>query len=266
MYQISQIFIYPIKSLGGIALSESYIEQRGLQFDRRWMICDEQNIFITQRENKELALFKLNFTENGFKINYLESSFEIPKSIEGNTQKVKVWEDECDAIELKAGSEWFSKMLNNKVKLFYMPDDSIRKVDANYALNNEITSFSDGYPVLLVSENSLMDLNEKLKNKISINRFRPNIVFKGGKPFDEDYFKYFTINNTLFRGIKPCGRCVIITINQETGEMNKEPLSKLAKIRTFNNKVLFGLNASALNFNEKIKLNDIIELKDEFDI
>lgn len=262
MYQISQIFIYPIKSLGGISLNESYIEERGLQFDRRWMLCNDQNVFITQREINELALFKLSFNKNGFNISYYNSSFNIPQSINGNKQKVKIWEDECLAVEYKEASNWFSKILKITCKLFYMPNDSERKVDLKYASNNEITSFSDGYQILIIGQESLNDLNNKLEQKIDINRFRPNIVFEGGKAFDEDNFMAFYINNILFKGVKKCGRCNIITINQETGVINNEPLSKLAKYRTLNNRVLFGLNISALNFNEKIKVNDFIELKE----
>ena len=263
MYQISQIFIYPIKSLGGISLNESFIEERGLQYDRRWMLCNEQNQFISQREITKLALFKLQFTLNGFDVNYKnETPFKIPFTINGNTEKVIVWDDTCEAIEYKEASSWFSKILKCTCKLFYMPNETQRKVDINYAKNNEITSFSDGYQILVIGQESLNDLNNKLEQKIDINRFRPNIVFKGGKAFDEDDFKEFYINNILFKGVKKCGRCNIITINQETGVINNEPLSKLAKYRTLNNKVLFGLNISALNFNEKIKVNDFIELKE----
>ena len=116
-YCISEIYIYPIKSLGGIKLTESNIEPRGLQYDRRWMLCNEHNHFITQREFKELALFKLNKEVDSFTVNYKENGFQIPFEITGETETVKVWDDECKAIEYALGSVWFSKMLNFTCKL-----------------------------------------------------------------------------------------------------------------------------------------------------
>lgn len=261
MYFVSQLFIYPIKSLGGIALNQSKIEERGLQSDRRWMLCNEQNQFISQRDFKELALFKLSFSNSGFGVLYKnETIFEIPFSINGNTETVKVWDDECEAIEYQKASEWFSKMLGATYKLFYMPDETERKVDSKYSTNNEITSFTDGFPILIIGEESLNDLNNKLEEKMEINRFRPNIVFSGGNAFDEDNFIDFSINNMLFKGVKLCARCVTITINQSTGKSSTEPLKTLATYRTVNNNVLFGKNVIALQTNGFIHVNDELKL------
>jgi uncharacterized protein YcbX len=261
MYFVSQLFIYPVKSLGGIALNQSKIEERGLQYDRRWMLCNEQNEFISQRELKELALFKLQFTNSGFGVQYKnELPFEIPFSINGKTENVKVWDDSCEAIEYKKASDWFSKTLNFTCKLFYMPNETERKVNEKYTVNNEITSFSDGFPILIIGQESLNDLNNKLKEKVEINRFRPNIVFNGGKAFDEDNFSNFSINNIRFKGVKLCARCVVTTINQTTGKSSVEPLKTLATYRNQDNNVMFGKNVIALQANGFIQLNDELKL------
>lgn len=259
-YCISEIYIYPIKSLGGIKLIESNIEPRGLQYDRRWMLCNEHNHFITQREFKELALFKLNKEVDSFTVNYKENGFQIPFEITGETETVKVWDDECKAIEYSLGSAWFSKMLNFTCKLFYMPNQSERKVSEKYAHNNEITSFSDGFPILIIGQESLNFLNTKLPKPIGMDRFRPNIVFTGGKPFDEDRFKNFSIGKNLLKGVKPCSRCVITTIDQNTTKTSSEPLKTLATFRSIDNNVLFGQNLIATKIEHEIKIGDEIIL------
>lgn len=261
MYFVSELFIYPIKSLGGIALNQSKIEARGLQYDRRWMLCNKQNEFITQRENKNLALFKTQILKDGFAIHYKnETNFEIPFSIIGHTETVKVWDDECEAIEYTLGSAWFSKMLNFTCKLFYMPNQSERKVSEKYAHKNEITSFSDGFPILIIGQESLNFLNAKLPKPIGMDRFRPNIVFTGGKPFDEDHFKDFSIGKNLLKGVKPCSRCVITTIDQNTTKTNSEPLKTLATFRNIDNNVLFGQNLITSKIEHEIKIGDEIIL------
>jgi uncharacterized protein len=127
-------------------------------------------------------------------------------------------------------------------KLVYMPDESKRRVDVGYALSKEITSFSDAYPVLMVGQASLDDLNSRLEIPVPMNRFRPNIVFTGGDPYQEDTMQHFQINEIDLYAVKPCARCAITTTDQETSATAKEPLKTLATYRTGNNKVYFGQN------------------------
>ena len=123
-----------------------------------------------------------------------------------------------------------------------MPDSTKRSVDKNYANNNEVTSFSDGYPFLIIGESSLDDLNKRLGDPLPINRFRPNIVFTGGTPYEEDMMMHFTINSVNFFGVKLCARCTIPTVNQNDASKSVEPLRTLATYRQKNNKVYFGQN------------------------
>lgn len=254
MYQITQLYIYPVKSLGGIALKESRVEARGLQHDRRWMLCDENNQFITQRKFAQLALFKLKRIDTGFQIEFNGEYFQIPFSVNGTSIQVKVWDDTCDAIEFPEASAWFTKMLSFTCKLCYMPNDSKRRVDEKYADSTQINSFSDGFPILIAGQQSLDYLNHKLKQPIDINRFRPNIVFDGGMAYDEDNFSMFSINDMLFKGVKPCARCQVIGIDQNTSTVNLEPLSVLSSYRNVENKVLFGQNVIVLKEDGLIKV------------
>jgi uncharacterized protein YcbX len=247
MLSISHLYVYPIKSLGGIELNAARLTDRGIEHDRRWMLVDENNRFLTQREFSKLAMFRTAIHAN--ELTVYEKGNEADKiSVNlyptgSELTKVQIWDDVCDAIEISGkANEWFSKKLNMSCKLIYMPDASIRKVDMDYALNNEITGFSDAYPLLMIGQASLDDLNSRLEMPVPMNRFRPNIVFTGGTAFEEDTMKHFQINGIDFYAVKPCARCVVTTTDQETGVTAKEPLKTLASYRTGNNKVYFGQN------------------------
>ena len=244
--KIQDLYIYPVKSLGGIRVEQAVLEERGLQFDRRWMLVDENNRFFSQREMSRLALFSLSQHNSGFKIQARfaeEAEFDIPFKIqEGKSIQVTVWDDLCSAIEYVEGSNWFSKQLDIKCKLVYMPDSTDRFVEREYAMNNEIVSFSDGYPLLLIAQESLDDLNERLQVPIGMQRFRPNIVTIGSKAFEEDIWKQIRINDIEVGIAKACARCVIPSINPATAEIEKEPNATLSKFRKRDNKIYFGQN------------------------
>lgn len=247
MLTVSQLFIYPIKSLGGIAVTSATVTDRGFQYDRRWMLVDENNCFLTQRELPQMALLQVALSEDGLQVSHkknITESIHIPfNQFNGNKTDVLVWDDTCLALETdEVTNQWFSKMLDHNCRLVYMPDTTERKVDIKYAGNNEITNFSDGYPFLIIGQSSLDDLNNKLSNALPINRFRPNIVFTGGTAFLEDVLEHFIINSIDFYGVKLCGRCPITTIDQSNATMAKEPLKTLASYRSKNNKVYFGQN------------------------
>jgi uncharacterized protein YcbX len=141
---------------------------------------------------------------------------------------------------------WFSEFLDVDCQLVYMPDSTLRPVDPDYAISikgDDIASFSDGFPNLMISEASLDDLNSRVDIDLTMNRFRPNIVLSGCKPYEEDQLKHFIVNQIDFFAVKPCSRCVITTINPQTGQKeNKEPLRTLSEFRKMNKKVFFGQN------------------------
>jgi len=249
MLKLSEIYIYPVKSLGGIHLDIANITTRGLENDRRFMLIDENGRFMSQREHPQLAIFQTKIEDNFLKIIHKRTGQILLINFSSNSQlaplSVTIWDDETSAIEVSSeASAWFTQALNIPTRLVYMPEESQRKTDVQYALTGEeITSFSDGYPILIIGQSSLNDLNNRLENPVNINRFRPNFVFKDGEPFEEDNWHEFTVGNIRFFGVKPCARCIMTTINQETGEKkDKEPLLTLNKYRKAGNKILFGQN------------------------
>ena len=262
--EISELHIYPIKSLGGISLSQSEVDLTGLKYDRRWMLTDENNVFISQRTYAELSLFNVEINLENLIVTDKRSnkSIKIPLIPESKIiENIRIWDDQIKGqiVSLQV-NEFFSEHLKSNIKLFYQPDDSIRKIDLNYQKTGlEITSLSDGYPILMVSEESLEYLNQNCSEYIPMDRFRPNIVIKGVEPFFEDSIFDFNIGEVFLSGVKPCARCVVITIDQKTSEKGKEPLLTLSKIRKMNNKILFGQNVVVHN-KGYIKVGDILKI------
>ncbi len=264
MLTVSEIYIYPIKSLRGISLKSANVSDRGFEYDRRWMLVDGSGSFMTQREYPKMAFINVEMKQDGLNVYHRQKnipSLFIPFKIK-SVQKVTVpiWNDTCPANLLgREFDNWFTEALGVDCRLVYQPDETKRLVDKNFSKNNEIVSFADGYPFLMIGQSSLDDLNSRLDIPLPMNRFRPNIVFTGGKPFEEDNMKKFKIGNMFFYGVKPCSRCIITTTNQDTAERLAEPLKTLAAYRKFNNKVLFGVNLIHNGYG-KINAGDYIEI------
>jgi uncharacterized protein YcbX len=245
MLQISELFIYPIKSLSGISVTNAVVTDRGLKHDRRWMLVDENNRFLTQREHTQMTLLKVQIEDNGLLVtHHIKGSVTIPFQKNSQTaQEVVIWDDTCTGVYVSDKLDsWFSEAIGIKCRLVYMPEDTRREVDQRYAPEGSITSFSDGYPFLMIGQSSLDDLNDRLTEALPMDRFRPNIVFTGGKPFAEDLMNHLHIAGIDFYGAKLCARCVMTTINQQTGAKAKEPLKTLATYRLRDKKILFGQN------------------------
>ena len=258
-FLISELLIYPVKSLGGISVKSAVLTDRGFEYDRRFMLIDAHNRFVTQREFPELAFFKTAILGNQLSITDKRDGSSVAVSliaVEGEQIGVQIWDDHCQAILLdNAIADWFSARLSQPVQLVYMPDESHRPVDPVYADNGELTSFSDGYPVLIIGEESLKGLNARLENPIPMDRFRPNIVFSGGYPHVEDTFNVFRVGGVELHAVKPCARCVMTTTDQETGQRTAEPIKTLLKYRSQHNKIYFGQNLLASNTGE-VRLGD----------
>ncbi|MGG7661074.1 MOSC domain-containing protein [Dyadobacter sp. BHUBP1] len=257
---LSEIWVYPVKSLGGIRLTKALTEERGLQYDRRWMIIDEGNVFITQRAHSKMALIDVALEDKGLKI-YLRTdpadSVLVPyEPATAFPVTVQVWDDTAEALTVSDEADaWLSRQLGMKLRLVTMPDSTERKADPRYARHNENVSFADGFPYLVISQASLDDLNSRLAEPIEMRRFRPNFVIGGTEPFAEDQWKHITIGGLRFEVVKPCARCVLTTINPETAEKGAEPLKTLATYRRYGNKILFGQNVTVQDFGE-LKIGD----------
>ena len=247
-------------------MQEAIVTTRGLQYDRQWMLVDADNRFLSQREFAAMALLEPEISGESMIVHNRQRE-QAPLTIAlhppvKETMMVNVWSDRCRAaISTPEADDWFSTALGMKCRLVYMPETTNRRVDGRYAHAKENTMFSDGYPFMMIGEASLQDLNSRLEVPLPMNRFRPNIVFDGGLPYQEDGMKSFRINNMNFSGVKLCSRCNVTTIDQETTETGKEPLKTFASYRRKNNKVYFGQNLLC-DATGKIRIGDELILND----
>ncbi len=259
--KLSEIWIYPIKSLAGYRCTKAIVHEKGLESDRRWMLIDAEGNFMTQRTSPGLALFQVSHKNGNIAIHHKKNkaTYQFPASNHStDSMQPSIWSDTINAFEVsRETSAWFSHQLGVMCKLVFFPEENNRQIDRAYVPENINVSLADGYPYLIVGQASLDDLNQRLNDPVSINRFRPNFVFTGGQPYEEDEWNNFTIGNTPFSGVKNCARCVLTTVNPETGEKGDEPLRTLSTYRKRNSKVYFGQNAIALDHGE-VAVGDVI--------
>jgi len=258
---VSELAIYPVKSFAQITLTESRVDNFGLENDRRWMVVDQKGKFITQRQQSRMCLIEVELLSGGIKLTAPEMSsliVKIPSS--SSSINVTVWGDQCQGLE--CGDEvanWLSEFLTVKCQLVYFAEDEIRQVDQTFAQEHDRTAFSDGFPILLISQSSLEDLNSKLNVAVPMKRFRPNLVVSGCNAFDEDSWSLLRIGDLVLRVVKPCSRCVIPSINTDTGERGPEPTKTLITYRRRDNKIFFGQNIIA-NSPGFIRVGDSVEV------
>jgi uncharacterized protein YcbX len=248
---VQDIYIYAIKSLGGIRVSQAKVDEKGFQYDRRWMLVDTNGVFLTQRTHAQMTFLKVELGEKGLVVfdsrNLEDHIFISYDQISDQEIEVEIWEDKVMAKIVDAQFDnWFGQKLGMDCHLVIMPESTQRKLNLKYAVNEESVSFADGMPYLILGQESLEELNSRLENKVRMDRFRPNIVFGGGAAFVEDSWEKIKIGEVEFQVVKPCARCVLTTIDQQTGVQSKEPLKTLASYRTRENKVYFGQNMVAL--------------------
>lgn len=249
MYTLSGIYIYPVKSLGAVSLESAEPGMRGLKYDRRWALIDETNNAITQRECRQMTLVSVAIHRDHMILSHKEgkaSPIQIPLIPEqGNSLTIHLFKDDCMAWHINSSwDEWLSKTLNVDCRLVYMPEESKRQINPIYADEGEYVSLADGYPYLLTSEESLLELNSHIdtSEQVPMDRFRPNLVVKGVNPYEEDNWAEIKVGNAIFNVAKPCRRCVLTTINQDTAEKGIEPLIALNNTRRREKGVEFGQN------------------------
>ena len=241
---LAHINVYPVKSLGGFSLLLANVEPRGLQHDRRWMLVSDEGRFLSQRELPRMALIATAVKANVLTLRAPGmASLSVPlQSLGAASEAVSVWSSVCQSVPVDAeADEWFAEFLGVPCRLVFMPEETRRPVNPDYSVGEGIVSFADGYPLLLLGEASLGDLNSRLDSPMPMNRFRPSLVVTGVPAYAEDRWAKVRIGAATFYGVKPCDRCGLITVNQATGEATgPEPLKTLASYRTKDQKVLFG--------------------------
>ena len=248
--QISNITVYPIKSLPGIDLSTSILTARGLKLDRRWMLVRPDGTFLTQRENPEMIWLQPSLTNGTLRIQHANKSMSvlhIPlQSSNTETIKTTIWGDRCRATLVDQDADhWFSEALDMPCHLVHMPDETRRAIKPKNLVRkntaDDIVSFADGVPYLIVGQASLDDLNGRLKNPVPMSAFRANFVFDGGTAYAEDEWKHIKIGQGVrFEAGVDRARCNVITIDPNTAAFQKEPLKTLASYRKEGNNIFFG--------------------------
>jgi uncharacterized protein YcbX len=246
---VSQINIFPIKSCRGLSVPSGIMTKRGFEFDRQWMIVTNEGKFLTQRQLPMMSQILPEIVVRSPKIEMRLSAPGMPpltfqSSTNGASRQVVVWNDTREATdEGDAAAEWLGKFLKTTCRLVRFSESFVRTVDEKYAKTDEDqVGFADGFPFLLISENSLEDLNERMPLVLPMNRFRPNIVVKGCEPYAEDAWKTVNIGHARLHIVKPCARCVITCTDQDTSKVGVEPLKTLSGFRNDMNKILFGQN------------------------
>jgi len=243
---ISELYIHPLKSAAAISLEQVLLDEFGLQYDRRWMLTDEKGNFLSQRQLPEMCLINALVMETSLRLAAPGMPDVDAYVDESSRVNVTVWGDQCRAYDCgDDAAEWLSYLLKTSCRLVYFPDDEFRQVDLAYASEGDKTGFSDGFPLLLISQASLEDLNSKLDESVSMTRFRPNIVVTGTEAFAEDSWHEIKVGDIIMKVVKPCGRCSIPSIDPLTGKRSVEPVQTLRSYRLQDSKVMFGQNVIA---------------------
>lgn len=261
MPTITSLHIYPIKSCAGISLKEATLTSAGLRHqqtnDREWMVVDASGRFLTQREYPQMARIvptlhaaSMRLTAPGMVV--LELAFASPAA---NPIPVSVWDDSLIAHDCgDAAAAWFSDAIGAACRLVHFAATSKRFAGKKWTGGREVpTLFADGYPILLTSQASLDDVNQKLgaqgRSALPMNRFRPNIVIDGVEAFEEDFAETFSTGNVQLQPVKPCPRCPIPSIDQTTGKHGPDPLDILQTYRAnpkVDGGITFGMNTILL--------------------
>jgi uncharacterized protein YcbX len=264
MPTLSELNLYPIKSCGAVMAHEATITAAGLMSgtvcDREWMLVDEEGHFLTQRRHPEMALIRPQIEVDMLTIRMPGMPLlEVPLSMPANGNlpltQVHIWNDQLEAHDCgRTAAQWFSDVLETKCRLVRFPKNAKRIANPEWTDGIDApTLFSDGFPVLVISEASLADLNQRLmqqgRSPLPMNRFRPNLVLSGVDAFEEDYAEAIMIGDVVLKPVKPCPRCPIPSIDQATGEIGPDPLDILRTYRVnpkVDGGITFGMNAIVL--------------------
>lgn len=243
--KVKSLFIYPVKSFGGFQVTQMEIGPNGPKYDRQWMVVDEKGKFMTQRTHPKMSQVNVKVIEDAHieltapGVDFMD--FGVEEFDASSEMEVEVWKTKVKAHEVDPEvSQWVADFLGVPCKLVRKADDSERAIDTDYG--DGTINFSDGFPFLFVSLQSLELLNSKLNKSFAMKRFRPNVVLNVEEPHQEDYWTQVQIGDVLFRGAKLCSRCKITTIDPMTGEFGDEPLKTLGEYRRTDQGIVFGKN------------------------
>ncbi len=247
---LAGLYVYPVKSAAPLCPATAVVEPRGLRGDRRWMIVDADGAFLTGRQLPRLTLLRATPVEDGLLLEAPDlpaRHLAVPDPAAPRLA-VRVWNSTVDAaLADPAAQDWISRFLGREARFVYMDDAARRPVDTTYAAPGGEVSFADGFPLLLISQAALDDLNARLATPVPMLHFRPNLVVGGTAPHAEDGWRRVRIGSIVFDVVKPCTRCVFTTVDPERGAFaaDGEPLRTLITYRRGAKGVTFGQNLIA---------------------
>jgi uncharacterized protein YcbX len=240
---LSRLRIYPIKACAGMDVQEAHMDERGLQYDRRWMLVNKQGKDLHQFAYPRLASIVVSLDGDSLLVQAPGmSKLHIPLQPQHSTPLIVQWhQGRCEALPASSLADaWFQDFLHVPCRLVFLPETAQHPVEPGYEVDQDLAAFTS-FQYHLLGEGSLDDLNQRLATPVSLERFRPNIVIAGAPAFAEDGWRTIQINQLTFHVVKPCDRCAITTVDPTRGvRTGKEPLITLARYRTFKQKVLFG--------------------------
>jgi uncharacterized protein YcbX len=250
---LAALHVYPAKSCRGVSPTRHAVDRLGLAFDRAFMVVDDAGRALTQRECPRLARIEVDLdVRPGAGRLVLAAPGCVPLSLPledraGSRLPVAVWRHRGDGLDQgDAAARWLASFLERPCRLVRLPPDHARRVNPERHPDEAHTSFTDGYPFLVLSEASLDELNARLATPVGIERFRPNLVLRGAAPYAEDGWRRIRVGRLELALVKPCPRCIVTTVDPQRGERaGNEPLLTLARYRRGEEGPPFGVYAVA---------------------
>jgi uncharacterized protein YcbX len=278
---VSRLYIHPVKGLAAVPVRTLELDEVGPVGDRRWMVvADGGERFITQRTHPAMSLVEAVLGDDGGLRLRARGAPELSVEEPGTGAprlRVRIWKDVVEAAPAsEPAHEWFSEVLKEPVRLVRLPDDVVRPVDRARAREGFAgrVGFADGFPILLLGEASVADLDRRVPAgapRMGVERFRPNVVVEGTVPWEEDRWRRVRIGTTELALVKPCARCVVITVDPRTGEKGDEPLATLSSFRRRDGKVWVGQNAvhrspGTLSVGDSVTVLEVGSARPELDL
>lgn len=272
---ISRLFVYPVKSCAGVELREAVLTETGFDLDRAWMVVDEAGRFVTQRQLPRMALVRPQIKSSEVVLR-APGMLALHLAIDAVEEpvRVRVWDDEVAAFDMgKVAAQWFTDFLGRPLRLVRFDPEHRRLSSPQWTGGVEaLNQFSDGFPLLVLGQASLDELNARLvaagRTAVGIERFRPNIVLAGLPAHEEDRWPLARIDAeepVEVRLVKPCGRCPIPNVDPATGERAPGVLETLMQYRR--NEQIGGLAAFAMNgivlrgFDQTLRVGQAVTLQ-----
>jgi len=261
--EITGLYIYPVKSCAGIRVQELKFDHQGPVGDRRYMVVSPDGRFLTQRQLPVMAHIECKLLESGLELSFSGTDFCCVSVAEVQTAAVRlvvsVWDDEMEALDCGDDvAAFLSGVLGREARLVYMPESTHRQVDASRAMEGEWVGFADGFPLLLCAEESLQSLSEEAGLEVDMLRFRPNVVVRGGQPFEELSWTVLSSASGQMQLLKPCTRCVIPTRDIDTQQKQPDVVAALKKLCVHDKQILFGQNAVVSGL-DSLRVGDCFE-------